>query len=158
MTGPGKTIVIGSDHRGFEVIDTIRDHLATKGWTVEVAVRPCGDDPKVDYPDPAAEVASAVRDGRAARGILVCGSGIGMSIAANKIQGVRAALVHDATGAEMSRRHNDANVLCMGADVVDTPTMETLIDLWLETGFEGGRHAGRVDKISGLEAVTDSST
>jgi len=157
MTSPEKTIVLGSDHRGFEIIDALRDYLAARGWSVEVAVRPQGAD-SVDYPDPAAEVASAVRDGRAGRGILVCGSGIGMSIAANKIHGVRAALVHDVEGAEMSRRHNDANVLCMGANVVDTPTMQQLIDLWLETGFEGGRHAGRVDKISGLEAVADSSS
>ena len=81
-----------------------------------------------------------------------------MSIAANKVHGVRAALVQDATGAEMSRRHNDANVLCMGSSVIDTAAMAALIDLWLETPFEGGRHARRVDKIAGIESVPESST
>ncbi len=158
MTKTGMTIAMGSDHRGFEVIDALRDHLAARGMNIVLAPRPTDTDTKIDYPDPAAAVASSVRDGAAARGILVCGSGIGVSIAANKISGVRAALVHDAHGAEMSRRHNDANVLCMGTEVVDAATMTGLIDLWLDTEFDGGRHAGRVDKIRGLESTADSST
>ena len=158
MTTTGMTIAMGSDHRGFEVIDALRDHLIARGMNVVLAPRPGDADAKVDYPDPAAAVASSVRDGSAVPGILVCGSGIGVSIAANKISGVRAALVHDAHGAEMSRRHNDANVLCMGTEVLDSAAMTGLIDLWLETEFDGGRHAGRVDKIRGLESTADSTT
>ena len=158
MSASPGTIAMGSDHRGFDVIDELRAHLEGAGWTVLVPARPDDEDASGDYPDAAAEVAAAVRDGRADRGVLVCGSGIGMSIAANKVQGVRAALVQDPTGAEMCRRHNDANVLCMGSSVIDTPAMSSLIDLWLETPFDGGRHARRVDKIAGLESVSESST
>ena len=158
MSAPQGTIAMGSDHRGFDVIDELRSHLEGAGWTVIVPPRPEDVDASVDYPDAAAGVAAAVRDGDAERGVLVCGSGIGMSIAANKVHGVRAALVQDATGAEMSRRHNDANVLCMGSSVIDTAAMAALIDLWLETPFEGGRHARRVDKIAGIESVPESST
>ena len=158
MNATQGTIAMGSDHRGFDVIDELRAHLEAAGWNVMVPARPVEEDASVDYPDAAAEVAAAVRDGGAEYGVLVCGSGIGMSIAANKVHGVRAALVHDEHGAEMSRRHNDSNVLCMGSGVVDTAAMASLIDLWLSTPFEGGRHARRVEKITGLESVTESST
>jgi len=158
MSASQRTIALGSDHRGFDVIDELRAHLESAGWTVIEPPRPEEEGASVDYPDAAAEVAAAVRDGMAERGVLVCGSGIGMSIAANKVHGVRAALACDATGAEMSRRHNDANVLCMGSSVIDTAAMASLIDLWLDTPFEGGRHARRVDKIAGLESVSEASS
>ena len=157
MSATKGTVAMGSDHRGFDVIDELRAHLEGAGWDVMVPTRPVEEDASVDYPDAAAEVAAAVRDGKAAYGVLVCGSGIGMSIAANKVHGVRAALVQDEHGAEMSRRHNDANVLCMGSSVIDTAAMASLIDLWLATPFDGGRHARRVEKISGLESVPESS-
>ena len=96
--------------------------------------------------------ARGVGAGRGERGILVCGTGIGMSISANKIPGGRAALAHDALTAEMSRRHNDANVLCLGARVLPVGPMLAIVDLWMTTPFDGGRHAGRVDKISKLDA------
>ena len=104
-----------------------------------------------DYPDMAYPVAVAVAEGRADRGILVCGSGIGMSITANKIRGIRAALVHDELGAEMSRRHNNANILCLAADLLGQSVIERIVQLWLKTEFEGGRHARRVEKIAAIE-------
>ncbi len=106
----------------------------------------------VDYPDYALRVAEAVAGGQAARGVLLCGTGIGMSIAANKVAGVRAALVHDVDGARMSRLHNDANILVMGGRVLDEAAIREIVRVWLDTGFEGGRHARRVGKISDIEA------
>src|SRR5207302_1637820 len=114
-------------------------------------VRPQSAD-SVDYPDFAFQVAQAVREGRVDRGILICGTGIGMCIAANKVPGVRAAPCHDSITAEMSRRHNDANVLCLSADLLGEELIERMVRLWLETEFEGGRHARRVEKIARFEA------
>ncbi len=105
-----------------------------------------------DYPDFAFRVAQAVSEGRAERGILVCGTGIGMCIAANKVKGVRAAPCHDSVTVEMSRRHNDANVLCLSADLLGEELIGRIVRLWLETEFEGGRHARRVQKITQYEA------
>ena len=118
-----------------------------------VAVEDAGpaSEASVDYPDYAAVVGRAVGSGRASAGVLVCGTGIGMSIAANKISGVRAALVRDVHYAEMSRLHNDANVLVLGADGADPQQIRQIVRTWWTTGFEGGRHAGRVAKISDLE-------
>ena len=106
----------------------------------------------VDYPDIAALVARKVSRGEVDRGILVCGTGLGMCIAANKFPGVRAAPCHDDLTAEMSRRHNDANVLCLSADLLGERLVDRMIEIWLNTAFEGGRHARRVDKICHLEA------
>lgn len=114
--------------------------------------------PSCDYPDMAYGLATAVAEGRADRGILVCGSGIGMSIAANKVKGVRAALCHDDLTAEMSRRHNDANVLCMSADLLGQPLIEKIVQVWLGTEFEGGRHGRRVEKIAAIERGADPVT
>ena len=123
--------------------------LQAHGWQVlELGVP---GEKMCDYPDMAYPVAMAVSSGQAQRGILVCGSGIGMSIAANKIKGVRAALVHDEIGAEMSRRHNDANVLCLPADLLGPRVIERIVHTWLTTDFEGGRHARRVSKIVAIE-------
>jgi ribose 5-phosphate isomerase B len=100
-------------------------------------------------------VAMAVSSGAVDRGILVCGSGIGMSMASNKVKGVRAALVHDEVGADISRRHNDANVLCLPADMLGQQTIEQVVAKWLRTEFEGGRHARRVNKITAIEQGLD---
>ncbi len=115
-------------------------------------VRDCGTEGEeaVDYPDIAATVASAVACGEAERGVLFCGTGIGMSIAANKIRGVRAALAHDAHAAQMARLHNDANVVVLRSEVPD-PELRDILRTFMETSFEGGRHARRVDKIKQLE-------
>jgi len=106
----------------------------------------------VDYPDFAFQVAEAVSAGKVERGVLVCGTGIGMCIAANKVKGVRAAPCHDSITVEMSRRHNNANVLCLSADLLGEELIGRIVRLWLETEFEGGRHARRVEKITRYEA------
>jgi len=143
-------IAVGSDHRGYEVKRRIVTLLQQLGHEIEDA-GPASKD-SVDYPDFAFVVASAVSDGRAERGILICGSGIGMCIAANKVKGVRAAPCHDSITVEMSRRHNNANVLCLSADLLGEELIGRIVRLWLETEFEGGRHARRVEKITRYEA------
>jgi ribose 5-phosphate isomerase B len=143
-------IAIGSDHRGFEVKRRIVGVLQSLGHEVLDVGTQSRD--SVDYPDFAFQVALAVSEGRAERGILVCGTGIGMCIAANKVRGVRAAPCHDSITAEMSRRHNDANVLCLSADLLGEELIERMVRIWLETEFESGRHARRVEKITRFEA------
>ena len=143
-------IVIGSDHRGFEAKRRIVLLLQQLGHEV-LDVGPESRE-SVDYPDYAFQAALAVSEGRAERGILVCGTGIGMCIAANKVPGVRAAPCHDSITAEMSRRHNDANLLCLSADLLGEELTERMVRIWLETPFDGGRHARRVDKITRFES------
>jgi ribose 5-phosphate isomerase B len=138
-----------SDHAGVAAKAAVRAHLEAAGH--EVLDLGTATEEPVDYPDLAASGARAVASGRADRGVFFCGSGIGISIAANKVRGVRAALVHDEHGAEMSRRHNDANVLCLGARTTPAESLGRLVDLWLATPFEGGRHQRRVDKIGRIE-------
>jgi ribose 5-phosphate isomerase B len=142
-------IVIGSDHRGVEVKRRIVALLRQLNHEV-IDVGPESKD-SVDYPDFAFQVAQAVGGGQAQRGILICGTGIGMCIAANKVPGVRAAPCHDSITAEMSRRHNDANVLCLSADLLGEELIDRMVKIWLETDFEGGRHARRVEKIVRFE-------
>jgi ribose 5-phosphate isomerase B len=142
-------IAIGSDHRGFEVKRRIVTLLGRLAHEV-VDVGPAASE-SVDYPDFAFQVAQAVSEHRVDRGILICGTGIGMCIAANKVSGVRAAPCHDSITAEMSRRHNDANVLCMSADLLGGELLDRMVRIWLETEFEGGRHARRVEKITRFE-------
>jgi ribose 5-phosphate isomerase B len=142
-------IAIGSDHRGFDVKRRLIPLLQKLGH--EVSDVGSEGRESVDYPDFAFQVAQAVSEGRVDRGILVCGSGIGMCIAANKVKGVRAAPCHDSITAEMSRRHNDANVLCLSADLLGEELIERMVRIWLETEFEGGRHARRVEKITRIE-------
>ena len=108
-------------------------------------------DQSVDYPDYAAKVAHAVVGGEADRGVLLCGTGIGMSIAANKVAGIRAAVVSDEKSADLSRRHNDANIFCAGARITPLPRIAEALKVWLQTPFEGGRHVNRVNKIGALE-------
>jgi ribose 5-phosphate isomerase B len=142
-------IAVGSDHRGFEVKRRIVSLLGKLGHEV-VDVGPQSGD-SVDYPDFAFEVATAVGTGKVERGILICGTGIGMCIAANKVAGVRAAPCHDSITAEMSRRHNNANTLCLSADLLGGELVDRMLRIWLETEFEGGRHARRVEKITRYE-------
>ncbi|MFW6059006.1 MAG: ribose 5-phosphate isomerase B [Phycisphaeraceae bacterium] len=142
-------IALGADHRGAEILKRIVP-LVEQCECQLIDHVPC-DGRTCDYPDMAYPVANAVSTGEADRGILVCGSGIGMSIAANKVKGVRAALVHDEISAEMSRRHNDANVLCLAADLLGMRVIERIVQIWLTTDFEAGRHARRVNKIAAIE-------
>lgn len=138
-------IAIGSDHRGFDVKRRIVSLLQRLGHEV-VDLGPESNE-SVDYPDYALLVAQAVNEHRVDRGILICGTGIGMCITANKVPLVRAAPCHDSITAEMSRRHNDANVLCLSADLLGGELLDRMVRIWVETEFEGGRHARRVDKI-----------
>ncbi len=142
-------IAIGSDHRGVTSRSRLSGLLERLGHEV-IDCGSFGEEP-VDYPDVAADVARRVSDGTVDRGILLCCTGVGMAIAANKVRGVRAATCHDEVTAEMSRRHNDLNVLCLSAEMLGPEMQEKVIRTWLETPFEGGRHARRVAKISALE-------
>ena len=136
-------IAIGSDHRAREIVDSLAAHLEPLGWAVHKHYG-AGED-SVDYPCIANEVTSEIVSGEAVCGVLICGSGIGMSMAANKIDGIRAALVHEPVAAEMSRRHNDANVLCMAANGPLDSDYIAILNTWLTTDFEGGRHQRRVE-------------
>ena len=138
-------IYIGSDHAGYKHKQEIIHMLETAGH--EVVDVGTSSEASVDYADYAHIVAKAVKSGEAERGILICGTGIGMCIAANRHRGVRAALVHDEYTAKMSRSHNDANVLCMGARILSAEAMKALVCMWIETPFEGGRHARRIEGI-----------
>ena len=146
-------IALGSDHGGFELKERVKKHLDYENipykdfgcYTVEA----------VDYPDIAVEVAEVVSKGEYERALLFCGTGIGISIAANKIKGIRAACCSDGFSAKLSRQHNNANILCMGGRVVGPGLACMMVDLFLETEFEGGRHAKRVEKIAQIEERCD---
>ncbi len=142
------TFYIGTDHAGIELKDWTVELLKSKGFEV-VDFGPYTKD-RVDYPDYAHKVARAVIENSAAQGILICGSGIGMSMAANKHHGIRAALCHDAYTAMVAREHNDANILCFGERIVGKGVAESIIDAWLANSFEGGRHIQRVEKIEAV--------
>ena len=140
-----ETIIVGSDHAGFDLKERVKEWLANAGFEVEdVGAR---SPEQVDYPDFAHLVADAVASGRRARGVLVCGTGIGVSIAANRHAGVRAAVVCSEDTARLSREHNDANVLALGGRTLDPVAAERILEVWLKTPFAGGRHARRVAKI-----------
>jgi ribose 5-phosphate isomerase B len=140
-----ETIIIGSDHAGFDLKERVKEWLETRGFSVEDVGSSSPD--QVDYPDYAHKVAEAVGSGRRARGIVICGTGIGVSIAANRHKGVRAAVVCSEDTARLAREHNDANVLALGGRTLDPAVAERILDAWLETPFAGGRHARRVAKI-----------
>ena len=140
---------IGSDHRGYHLKEQIIAMLRQKGH--EVDDEGATGSESVDYPDFAALVAKKVSSGTVERGILICGTGIGMAIAANKFPGVRAAPCSDEVTAEISRRHNNLNVLCLSADMLSPRTVERMVEVWVATPFEGGRHERRVEKIHLLE-------
>ena len=142
-------ISIASDHAGFEQKQALKAYLEEKGH--EVTDRGPDSDERVDYPDFAALVAHDVAAGAAERGVLVCGTGIGMAVAANKVRGIRAANVTSPVFASLAREHNDANVVAVSGRFVDLTTNREIVDAFLSTGFGGGRHAGRVEKIAALE-------
>jgi ribose 5-phosphate isomerase B len=146
-------IAVGSDHRGDDALTRLVPMLRDLGHEV-IAVGELNGESR-DYPDEAWLVGRAVASGEADRGILICGSGIGVSIAANKVTGIRAALVCNDHAAVMSRKHNNANVLCMSGDSLDQPTIEQCARAFLATEFEGGRHARRVEKIAAIERNED---
>jgi ribose 5-phosphate isomerase B len=141
-----KTLAIASDHGGVELKSAIVGLLKDRG--IEVADLGTDGSASVDYPDFAQAVAKAIIDGSVEAGILVCGSGIGMSIAANRFAQVRAALVHDRLSAELCRQHNNANVLCLGARLLGEATALDCVEAFISTEFEGGRHEGRIAKMS----------
>jgi ribose 5-phosphate isomerase B len=156
-------IAVGADHRATEVVKQIVQSLKTSGHEVQQFGVVCntnhsGATNSCDYPDQAYPVAKAVASGQADRGILFCGTGIGMSIAANKVDGIRAALVHDEIGARICRQHNDANVLCLSADMLGMRIIEQIIEAWLSTPFDGGRHARRIAKITAIEQGREPSS
>lgn len=142
-------IAIGCDHGGFILKNMLVDHLKENGYEI----LDCGsyDGGPIDYPDVAVKVCAAVCDGSAEKGILVCGTGIGMSIAANKHKGIRAAVCSEHFSTRYTRLHNDSNVLCLGARVIGGGLACELVDIFLTTDFEGGRHKIRVDKITEIE-------
>ena len=144
-------IALGADHRGFGLKEELKRWLAVRGHEV-IDFGPTSA-ARVDYPDYAFKVADAVTRRQADRGILVCSTGIGMSIAANKVPGVRAALADSVRLARLSRQHNDANVLCLGADFVSAAEAQRIVGVWLKTEFVGGRHARRVRKLGRLSRV-----
>jgi len=139
-------VAFGADHRGFALKEELKAWLAARGHEViDYGPASAG---RVDYPDHAFKVADAVARHKAERGILICSTGIGMSIAANKIRGIRATLVNSVRLARLSREHNDSNVLCLGADVVSHDKARRIVGTWLKTDFAGGRHARRLAKIA----------
>lgn len=142
-------IAIGSDHAGFRAKEALKASLAGAGHQVEDLGTKSEE--SCDYTDFSIAVAERVAQGKADRGVILCGTGIGSAIAANKVDGIRAALVHDGFTAEMSRRHNDANVLVMGARVLAEERIKDLTKVWLDTPFDGGRHERRVGKIAAYE-------
>lgn len=142
-------VAVGCDHGGFHLKEAIKSLLEKQG--IEYKDFGTYSTDSMDYPDVAKPLAEAVAAGEFDRGILTCGTGIGIGIAANKVKGVRAALCHDTFSAHASRQHNNANVLTMGERVIGQGLALDIVDIWLHTEFEGGRHAKRVDKISAIE-------
>lgn len=143
-------VALACDHRGFASKEQIKSHLIAAGHTVQDFG--CDSPSSCDYPDTAIPGAISIASGEADRGIFFCGTGIGMSMAANKVKGIRAALCHDELTAQLSRRHNDANVLCLPADLVGEELTRKLVDTWLVTEYEGGRHDRRLQKIVEFES------
>ena len=143
------SVALGADHAGWELKEALKSWLMEAGYQVLDFGTHSPD--SVDYPDYAQQVGEAVAVGKVDRGVLVCGTGIGMTMAANKIPGVRAALCGDAFTSRMSREHNDANVLALGGRLTDADMGRDILKIWLETDFAGGRHARRVNKIMELE-------
>ncbi|QZA32964.1 ribose 5-phosphate isomerase B [Hydrogenibacillus sp. N12] len=154
--GDSMRIALGADHGGFRLKEILKAYVQSLGHEV-IDVGTTSED-AVDYPDYAFPVAEMVARGEVDRGILLCGTGIGMAIAANKVPGVRAALVHDLFSARATRAHNDANVLTMGGRLLGSDLAKEIVRVWLETPFEGGRHARRIEKIAAREARSEGAT
>ena len=144
-----RVVAVGSDHAGYRLKESLVDELARLGY--EVRDMGTGSEESCDYPDFALSVAEAVAGGEAEKGVLVCGTGAGMAMAANKVPGIRAAACNEPYTAEFCRLHNDANILTMGARIIDEEAALRILKVFIETGFEGGRHAGRLEKIRGIE-------
>lgn len=142
-------IAIGSDHGGYNLKEAIKNHLSSSG--VEIFDFGTHSLDSCDYPDYAREVSKAVSSGEYEKGILICGTGIGISIAANKVKGIRAALCSDEFSAKMSIEHNNANILCLGERVTGIGLASSIVDAWLNAKFAGGRHENRVQKIMDIE-------
>lgn len=142
-------ISMGCDHGGLELKETIKAHLLERGFEVEDFGTYSKD--SCDYPDFARPAAEAVASGKCERGILVCTTGIGVSITANKVRGVRCALLSDLMSAKMTRQHNDTNMMALGQGVVGPMLALQIVDVWLDTAFEGGRHQRRIDKMMAIE-------
>jgi len=147
-------IAVGCDHAGVELKREIVSLLKKAG--AEALDFGTDDETSVDYPDFAAKVSAVVSKGEVARGVLICGTGLGMCITANKFKNVRAALCHDVYTARMSRLHNDANILVMGGRVIGKGLAAEILDVWLNTAYEGGRHDGRLKKISDIEESNEN--
>jgi ribose 5-phosphate isomerase B len=146
-------IAIASDHRGFEAKQQIKAILSQLGHKcIDFGAN---DTNPIDYPDTAYLAATAVSKKQADRGILICATGLGMSIVANKIKGIRAVLCHDELSAQTSRDHNDANVLCLSGDQINEVVLRKIVEVWLNTDFSGGRHQRRVRKITAIEEGKD---
>lgn len=143
-------IAIGSDHAGYELKKEIMNHLVEKGYEVKDFGTDCKET-SVDYPDSGFLVAESIQKGECEKGIIICGTGIGISISANKVPGIRAALCTDCYMARMSREHNDSNVLALGSRVLGVGLALEIVDTWLKTEFKKDRHKRRVDKIAGIE-------
>ena len=144
-TGGGTRVALASDHAGFQLKEIIKNHLESRGLTpIDL-----GTDAQlsVDYPDYAREVCEAVQSGAVERGILICGTGLGMTMMANRYKGIRAALCHDQFTASAARRHNDANILALGGWTIGPDLGKEIVNTWLETPFEGGRHERRIAKL-----------
>lgn len=142
-------IVVAADHAGFALKQQVLEYLRSRGLEVEDCGPP--DAEPVDYPDFAEKVAESVATKQASCGVLVCGTGIGMMLAANKVPGIRAVAANDTLSARLAREHNDANVLTMGARMIDAATMRQVVDTWLAAPFAGGRHQRRVQKIQAID-------
>ncbi len=141
----GEKVALASDHAGFDLKELVKEHLSGRGFTA-VDLGP-GSPQSVDYPDYARKVCEAILSGKASRGVLICGTGLGMSMMANRYRGIRGALCHDHFTASAARRHNDANVLVMGGRILGPDLAREIVDTWLDTPFEGERHERRIRKI-----------
>ena len=151
MSLPPVRIALGADHAGYHLKQALAQHLKAQGHQVDDVG--CHTEERCDYPDLGAAVGRAVTIGAADVGVCVCGTGIGISIAANKVRGVRAAVVHDVETGRLAREHNDANVVCLGARILGAGAAADTVDAFLAATFEGGRHAGRLHKIHELEGA-----
>lgn len=143
-------VYIGADHAGFQMKEALREHMKERGHQV-VDLGTFHEEDKVDYPDVAREVAEKVRENPGSRGVLICGTGIGVCMVANKMKGIRAANVHDTTEARYTRLHNDANIVTMGQRIIGSEVAKDIVDVFMSTDFEGGRHEARVQKINAMD-------
>ena len=151
-----KKIAIASDHGGFELKETVITHLLNDGWEID-DLGPNNED-SVDYPDYGIKLAEIIANKKVERGIVICGTGVGMSIVVNRFPGIRGTLCSDIYTAKMSREHNDSNILIMGGRVIGKGLASEIVDTWLNTAFEGGRHQRRLDKINEIDANLKSKS